>query len=320
METQPYNQRLIVRYLLDDLPEEERLRFEDDYLSDHRLFEMMQAVEEEMIEDYVNDRLSEPDRAQFKRHYIETATSDRREKVEFARALIAAARVETPKPAPSWRAGLAHPRIPILSIGSALAAILLLVAASWLFVERSRLRQRLDLAHTEIARREQELQLRARELQRQVAEQGADNDRLTRELEDTQKQLARLRAESATSPQSSSQLATIVFPPPTLGTGSGAEQVLIIRPGVNSVRLVCRFHSDVFESSRAVVRPAAGGDAIWDQPGLKLRNIAPGRKAVVVNLPAYLFTATKDYTLTLSDTAPTGTPDKIDYRFRVVKQ
>ncbi|HKQ76992.1 MAG TPA: hypothetical protein VJ810_25075 [Blastocatellia bacterium] len=331
MKMQRYNQQLIVRYLLDDLPEEERLQFEDAYLSDHDLFARTQAVEEEMIEDYVEGRLSGPERARFEYRYVETASPAQCEKVEFARTLIAEARARLAeprarqtKPTPlSWlRSLIALPRIPSPAVGFALATILLLITGSWLFVERSRLQRRLDLARTEATRREQEISQRAQESQRQAAEQRDRNDRLVKELEAAQTQLARLRAESPP-PQPSSSLAAIVFPPPTLGSASGAGQELIIRPGVKSVQLICRFYSDAFESGRAVVRPAAGGDSIWDQPGLKLKDIAPGRKAVVVNLPAYLFTVSKDYTLTLSDTTSTGAtggPGEINYRFHVVKQ
>lgn len=316
MEQQSYNQEWIVRYLLNDLPKEEQLRFEDEYFADHDLFEQMEAIEEDLIEDYFRNRLTATEHAKFERHYL--ATPERREKIAFGEALVSVASEltkPTPDPSPpsSWWSWL----LPKPAVGWAFATLLLLAACTWLFVETRKLRSMINQIQVQTAVREQQQQRHAQELQQQAAAQRERSDQLTRELAEAQTQIAQLRAGNSNPAQAPSLLATIVFLPPTQGTAPAQD--LVIRPGISFVQLVCRFYSDVFKSYRAVLRPT-GGDAVWDQSGLKLKTQASGSKAVVVSLPAYLFTKTESYTLMLSGVASDGGFREIVYNFRVVRQ
>jgi hypothetical protein len=74
-----------VRYLLGELAEEERDRFEKRFFQDDACFELLQAVEEELLDKYALNELPEAERARFEAGYVNSPR--RRQKVELARAV-----------------------------------------------------------------------------------------------------------------------------------------------------------------------------------------------------------------------------------------
>src|SRR6267143_641182 len=79
------NESLIINYLLGVLPEAELERFEQRYLEDETLFEELQEIEDELIDDYVGGALTAEQQAQFEQYFLRSP--QRREKLEFARAM-----------------------------------------------------------------------------------------------------------------------------------------------------------------------------------------------------------------------------------------
>jgi hypothetical protein len=75
----------IVRYLLGRLPESEQTGFEERLLESEAQFEALEEAENELIDEYVADRLSADDRRRFEHYFL--AQPERRARVEFARAL-----------------------------------------------------------------------------------------------------------------------------------------------------------------------------------------------------------------------------------------
>lgn len=75
----------IRRYLLGDLPENERAQIEDDFLGDAVLFEEIEDAENDLIDEYAAGNLSEPERAQFENHYL--ALPENRERLRAAEFL-----------------------------------------------------------------------------------------------------------------------------------------------------------------------------------------------------------------------------------------
>jgi hypothetical protein len=75
----------IIRYLLNELPEEEGEQFEKRSLTDRQLFEYMQAVEDDLADDYVRGRLSAERKHRFEQIY--KAMPGGRESIAFASEL-----------------------------------------------------------------------------------------------------------------------------------------------------------------------------------------------------------------------------------------
>src|ERR1051326_4704977 len=79
------NERLIARYLLGDLPEEQQVAIEDRAFSDQEYLALVTAVENDLIDEYVRQELSATERQQFETRFL--ASAERRKRVQFAIAL-----------------------------------------------------------------------------------------------------------------------------------------------------------------------------------------------------------------------------------------
>lgn len=90
---------VFMRYLLGELPEAERDRFEDEYLANEAVHEQLLAFEYELIDAYLRGELSRIERQDFEKRY--TTTIAGREKLANARALVTLA--EPPARAPDRR-------------------------------------------------------------------------------------------------------------------------------------------------------------------------------------------------------------------------
>ncbi len=80
---------IIVRYLLGQLPDAERDPFEDRYFVSEALHEQLQAIEEELVDAYVDGELTGEDLTCFERLFI--GSPERERKIQFAKALRAGA-------------------------------------------------------------------------------------------------------------------------------------------------------------------------------------------------------------------------------------
>lgn len=83
---------LLVRYLFGELSETEQEQLEEKYFSDDALLIELLAVEDQLIEDFLRDKLTADERRRFERGFLTVPC--RRQKVEFA-ALARAAGEET---------------------------------------------------------------------------------------------------------------------------------------------------------------------------------------------------------------------------------
>ncbi len=327
---------MIVRYLLNDLPEADSEQFEESYCSNQNLFQLMQATEEELIEDYLCGRLARRERVQFERHYL--TTPERRERVEFARDLLDAVDLEaiaeeeeTPaNPAPTstpvvvapkkvslWDSVAAYLRLPAMAIGSATAALLFLALGLWMLVRNERLNQQVA-SLTAVAKQRQDKQ---EELEGQIARERVENAQLKTErttlkqqhnyLEDENKRL-RARAAEQTSPQP--QLAFVTYDlPSTVQSGGGRQGRLVIPSGTQQVQL--RFILDrevpALKTYRAELKTQAGENLIPEQGTLKSI-----RKRVTVKVPADKFASgLNKYVLQLWGVTADGRPADIGRRY-----
>jgi hypothetical protein len=129
------------RYLLGEANDEERMRVERQYFADAGALERMEAAEEELIEDYVADRLSSEERSRFERAFL--SVPHRRARVATIRALMIAA-------PPDARVPAGHPSAPArarfgLRARLALAAAaVVLIAGTWWVLDVSRARRGAD--------------------------------------------------------------------------------------------------------------------------------------------------------------------------------
>jgi len=149
---EPEDTRLLIRYLLGDLGEEEKEKIEERYASDDSFYFKLLATEDELIDAYVLGQISADDRARFEQAYL--GNPYRLKKVESNKIFL---ELVTKKLAPPpWyqrpiefvqRALTAQ----YVSFKYAVAALLLIgvfgALFGWLFLERMRLRNELAQAN-----------------------------------------------------------------------------------------------------------------------------------------------------------------------------
>src|SRR5262245_38813193 len=162
---------LMRRYLLGDLPEPESNELEICVLGDDEKFEEMWEIENQLVEDYVRDRLTTPVRERFERHYLESPVHQQR--VVVARNLVEEADRENPAtvavPAKfSSGVGLFEKLgFSFLSLQAALVAAVLVLTMGglWLLLERTRLRREQDQLRSESQSRHNNEEALSRQLE-----------------------------------------------------------------------------------------------------------------------------------------------------------
>jgi hypothetical protein len=139
------------QYLLGALPPESLTTFEERLLRDGDFYEQLLIAEDNLVDDYLADRLSEPDREGFESYF--TIAPERQQKVRFGKALrryILAEGAKVSQPELSQGASAADKSSrskpgfvlwpfklrPVLGLSFIITACLVLFAVSWMVFRR----------------------------------------------------------------------------------------------------------------------------------------------------------------------------------------
>ena len=79
------DQSLIRKYLLNQLTGEQQQQFEQRLLTDDGVFEELEIAEDELIDEFLSEKLSEDERVRFEQYFL--AMPERQQKVRFSRTL-----------------------------------------------------------------------------------------------------------------------------------------------------------------------------------------------------------------------------------------
>jgi hypothetical protein len=322
---------VITDYLLGASSEAETERLDEMSLTDDDFAWRLQAAENDLVDAYVKGELSGDALARFNSHYL--ASPRRCEKMRFAETFQAfadkaapAQSTEAQTVSASAAAGktVSHkafrlslftvPRL-TLQWGFAAAALVMLLAGSYLLFENLRLRNQMAQAQGERAALEQ----RQQELERQLAEQRASDAETEKELSRVRDRLAQLEqqlaaGQVATEPH---DLNVIAFnlAPQTRGVGQIAT--LPVPAGTDYVALTLALEADDFPAYRAALRNPATGNIVWRSGRLKT---GAESKTLRVSLRASLFSP-QNYVLELYGISATGVTDLVSsYPLKVVRQ
>jgi hypothetical protein len=315
------NEKLIARYLLGDLPEEQQVAIEDRAFADKDYLALVTAVENDLIDEYVRQELSPTERQQFERQFL--ASAERRKRVEFAKVL---ARVpertvvsETAKW--SWRDSL-YALIsglnPAAKIAFAAVMLLLIVGGAWLLTATVRLRSQLTQLQAQN-------QARQNELQQQVEAERRRNEELNARLTQEQQQ----REQSEESLQKLSETGDATNPPPRpviaaltllpgLSRGGGDKASLVMPEDARLVRLQIGIDPNEPYKTFAVELRTAAGRQVWTRENLTARTRGKAR-AVSLTLPASALKS-GDYELRLSGRREGGESEDVGFYYFDVKK
>ncbi|MFY9555840.1 MAG: hypothetical protein WAV47_14100 [Blastocatellia bacterium] len=325
---EPFNEGFIVRYLLGDLSEQEQVEVEDRAFSDADYLQSILAVEADLIDEYVRGGLYQNERRKFEARFL--VSSERRQKVEFARALarvtgesIATETVPRPvsivTPARWWDAFLASLRgaSPAVRFSLAAASLVVVIGIALLIVQTIRLRGELAQLQAEQHERQQNQQT----LEQQFADELARNQELAAGFQREQQQrerneelireLERGRAESENKPSQPTVLSFVLLP--GVSRSGGALPKLAVPRAARLVRLQIGIEPGDEYKSFSVELLTQGGQHIWSQNSLSARSTRTGR-ALVLNLPARLLGAGR-YELALKGMTDAGKTEDVGYYY-----
>jgi hypothetical protein len=319
------NEKLIARYLLGDLPEEQQVEIEDRAFADKEYLALVTSVENDLIDEYVRQELSETERQQFESRFL--ASAGRRKRVEFARALagvpVAAAepeRVVVSQPAKwTWRDSLYAFLIglnPAAKFATVAVMLFLTFGGVWLFAETMRLRNQLTQLQAQNQTRQNELQQQVEAERRRSEELNA---RLTQEKQQREQSDESLRQLSETGSETPARpvIAALTLLP-GLSRGGGEKSSLILAGDARLVRLQIGIDPNEPYKTFAVELRTAAGRQVWTRENLTARTRGRAR-AVSLTLPASALKS-GDYELRLSGRQEGGESEDVGFYYFDVKK
>ena len=317
------NEKLISRYLLGELSEEQQVEIEDRAFADKEYLAAITAVENDLIDEYVRQELSETDRRKFEGRFL--ASAERRKRVEFAKAL---ARVPVEAPAPektvasqwSWRESLyafISGLNPAARFALSAAMLILLVGGAWLLTTTLRLRSQLTQLQAENqSRKALEQQIEAE--RRRNEELNARLNQEKQQREQTDESLRQL-SETAdpTSPPPRPVIASLTLLP-GISRGGGDKPSLVMPGDARLVRLNIGIDPEEQYKNFAVELRTTAGRHVWNRENLAARNRG-GARAIGLTLPASVLKS-GEYELRLRGLKEGGEAEDIGFYYFDVKK
>jgi hypothetical protein len=291
MKEENESEKSIRRFLLGESGEEEQQRTGELFMTDPEYREKVLIAEQDLIEDYLENALSDGERERFRRHFL--STPQQRRKIRIARSLRNYAAVEVTAHSPpdaeeklqpvSWLRKLVEAlslRSPIVYLPLAAALVIAIFFGAWRLVEYRRAQQ-----------------LRARE----------ESQRL-----EVEQELAQLNDLSGVGrPPPGTRVFPLPLPPVTL---RGAAHKLSPPAETSVIELWLLRARDEYQSYRASLQ-RVGAASRFSIPNLRAADTPAGR-AVPVKIPVRLLTPGA-YRLTLSGVTPDGRLEEADeYTFQ----
>lgn len=297
-----YNDELLTRYLLGDLPAEQAEQLDELSVVDDEFAWRLNGVENDLVDGFVRGELEGENLQKFRSVYL--SSPRRRQKVEFAAGLLelekrAALQAASPK---RTKLSTGHwgwlGAISFQQWGFAAAAVALLLIAAFLFTDNLRLRRQVDQASSNSSHEQQ--------LQQELDRQRAANAEIQGELD---------RAHSAGQDLSQLKTVSLLLPPPTRGVGP--LQSIAVHSGTDLVVVLLTLQSDDFSQYRVALKDPGTQREVWHSPDLSASS-AGGHKVVAASVPAKLLQQ-QHYLAELTGIKRNGGTEPIgDYPFGVV--
>jgi hypothetical protein len=318
--------KLIARYLLGELPEEQQIEIEDRAFQDQEYLATITAVENDLIDEYARQELSETERRKFEARFLVSA--ERRKRVAFAKALATVAgedtvpqKRESKATAVSWRdafEAFIRGLNPVAKVAFAAVVLLVLVGGAWLIIETLRLR-------SQLTRLQAENQSRGNKLQQQVENERRRNEELAARLNQEKQQ----REQSEESLRQMSETADTANPSPQpviasltllpgVSRGGGEKPKLVLPENARVVRLQIGIDAEEPYKTFAAELRTVSGRQIWTRDNLSARERRGGR-AVGLTLPAIALKP-GEYELRLSGLAEGGRSEDVGFYYFTVQR
>lgn len=329
MVAQAPDDRLLVKYLFGELAESEQSRIEELCFTDEGFYEQLAAVENNLIDRYVQHALPEPERIAFEEKYL--ITPGRRKRVAESEKVINLIINYPPDPPKlSWWQYLLsffEGRNLFLQFSLATALVVVVIGCVWLIKDRARLARQVEQTQISLQQKENELQ-QQREASRQAAKpspevQGGtqaekEPDAPLPEVSPDKPQVAR-EARQHEKPHATVPTTTAVYVFPLVTVrGVQSQKPLVIREGQQAARLVIYVKNNSHRQFHVSIQRVSG-EEVWNRTVRKGQSTATGER-ISFELPAGVFTK-MDYILVVNAVNSDGTLENLDTRsFSVVNE
>jgi hypothetical protein len=297
------NEKLIIDYLLGVLPESEIERLDELSVTDDEVAEYVEAVENELVDDYIRNELPEKTRTRFESYYLTSAT--RREKVAIARTLTKRADKGTVSDHVIRPSSFANSRA--FQWTTIAAAVVMLVLGGYLLLTNIQMQNQIAQMkeeHTALKKREDQLQ-------REIAQQRSMDQQKEAELALTKQKLETLEKQLGEQGSLPEKLFAFSLSPQQREISTVTE--IKIPAATESVVVTLKLESDDFDTYETVLKNSATDEILWRSDAQKSSN-----QTVVVKLPAKILKP-QDYILDVFGINKSGDKEIISgYPFHVL--
>jgi hypothetical protein len=274
------NEKLIAEYLLGELPEEQQVEIEDRAFADKEYLASITAVENDLIDEYVRNELSQTQRQLF-------------ESLEaFIGGLI---------PVPRFAMGVAM----VVVLGGSLS----------LLGEMLRLRSQLHSMRAESQSRQNALQQQVESERRRSEELVARLNQEKQQREQTDESLRQL-SETPETPAPKPVIAALTLLP-GLARGAGDKPRLALPENARLVRLNIGVEPEEPYKTYSVELRTVNGRSVWNGENLTARD-RRGARAIGLTLPATVVKP-GEYELTLKGVAEGGRTEDVGFFYFTVQ-
>jgi len=347
MEQAVLNEKVMRKYLLGELPEEEREQIEKNMLTDDGFFQNLltleDTVEDELIDDYFNGNLTDREKKEFEQIFL--STQERREKLALVRdlnlrassAAILPRVVETSSDMqPWWRALPALLRLqnPIVGLSLVTALLLFMTGGVWLLFRV----QHLEIQLSQVRAQPENQSPPNQNLKEQLDQQRARNDDLSTSLNRAEEQRARLEQEleslkaqngrspeppiNAAPPQAQTPVFSVSLP---LLRGRGAEgegiKTVSLPPRTSRIRLdlaLDTINPKDYKSYQVAVNKRDGAE-VWKSNRVQVKT--KGGESYITLILAATLLPEGEYNVELSGVSSDNQNELLGmYSFRVAPQ
>jgi uncharacterized membrane protein YciS (DUF1049 family) len=328
MKEEADNEKLLIRYLLGDLPEEQRLQVEGEFLSDDQRYERLLALEDELFYDYVQNKLSPGEREQFEKRFLSSKRNRRRILLAsaLARKMSESAPVEMAEksiadrePQRFWQSLKSYFVAQSAAMRVSLAALAIVsLALIWLVIGIAELRSEFNQFRGQRAVQEDQLR---RQAQQESVRTDELNLKLNREMDENatlRQEFGKMQAQSRAQAQRARSVVSFVLAPSIIRDQGPGMKKLSLPPGARLLKLLLELKGEVEYKSYQVMLLTAEGSERWGRDKLRAQRTGSGR-SIDLSLPARIL-APGDYELRLKGYASDGTLEETgDYYYLSVR-
>jgi len=329
MKDEADNEKLLTRYLLGGLPEEQQMQVEGEFLSDDQRYERLLALENELFYDYAQNKLAPDERAQFEKRFLSSEQNRKKamiasglaDKISESASLEKAEQgIADREPQHFWQSLKSYFVAQRAAMKVSLASLAIVsLALIWLVIGVVRLRNEFNQLRAQQVVQEDRLQQQARQERARADDLSLKLERQTGQNAMLRQELSKMQAQSGGQGERAPSVISLVLAPSVVRDQAPGMKILYLSPSARLLKLLLKLKGEVeYKSYQATLLTAEGAER-WSQDMLQAQRKGSGR-SIELWLPTKTL-APGDYELRLKGYASDGTLEETgDYYYLSVRK